>query len=210
MGNLLLDVDGVLIRDRLITCHVEHNITQYIRAKLPDAKNPDMVRDILYKKYGHTGRGLARSFGLDTSDFNEKVYNKSLMTHLAEYLEGRQFQDDAQGIHKLIQYDGWKVTLFSNAPECWTRPIGLAIDSRIRIAEDDIFVKPEAGAYAKFGKKKDYIFVDDSIQNLLTPSLWPNWTCLHFADQAEQTKFLTCSSIWELTLMANTLHDLKT
>lgn len=190
-------------------CRVENNITQYIRAKLPYAKNPDMVRNILYKKYGHTGRGLAKTFGIDTRDFNEFVYNKSLMTHLAEYLEGRQFQEDAEDIHKLIQDDGWKVTLFSNAPECWTRPIGLAIDSRVRIARDDKFLKPEAGAYTKFGKKKDYIFVDDSILNLLTPALCPNWTCIHFANQAEQTKFLTCRSIWELTLMANTLKDLK-
>jgi hypothetical protein len=209
MGHLLLDVDGVLIRDNLLTKHIEYNINQYIRAKLPAAKDPGLIRSVLYQRYGHTGRGLNRSFGLDTSDFNEKIYDKSLMTHLAEYLNGSQFQDDSEEIYKLIQQDGWNITLFSNAPECWTLPVALAIDSRINVASNK-HLKPEAQAYAQFDRKEKYVFVDDSITNLLTPSYLPNWKCIHYSDTPSQHKFMTAGSIWEMGLMINSLRHWQT
>lgn len=210
MGNLLLDVDGVLLRDRLLAQHVEHNITKYVRSKLPEAKDHTAIRTLLYNKYGHTARGLTQSFGIDTSDFNRKVYNKSLMTHLAEYMQTQQFQKDAYDIHQLIQNDGWKVTLFSNAPVEWTKPVALSIDSRVNIATNDTFLKPEAGAYSQFSKNEDYIFVDDIIKNLLTPSFLPNWTCVHFAEIPTQRKFMTAGSIWELVMMVNSIREWNT
>jgi hypothetical protein len=207
MGHLLLDVDGVLIRDKLLTKHIEYNINQYVKTKLPSAKNPGLIRSVLYRRYGHTGHGLKKSFGIDTSDFDQKIYDKNLMDHLWEYMESKQFKDDAEDIHRLIQQDGWDVTLFSNAPERWTRPVALAIDSRVDITPDDECLKPDARAYSQFDLYKKYIFVDDSIQNLMTPSFYPNWTCIHFSDKPVQKRFMTARSIWETTLMVNSLRD---
>ena len=112
---LLLDVDGVIIRDRLLMNHVKHNATRYVKNKLPDCKDPVLLNKHLYLAYGHTAVGLNKQFGIDVSDFNTCVYDKSLMTHLAEVLETPTFQDDAEIINDLI-LNGWNVTLFSNSP----------------------------------------------------------------------------------------------
>jgi hypothetical protein len=37
---LLLDVDGVLIRDRPLLDHVRYNVNAYVAKKLPNVKNP--------------------------------------------------------------------------------------------------------------------------------------------------------------------------
>ena len=55
---LLLDVDGVLVRDRPLLDHVRYNVNAYVAKKLPNVKNPGRVNQILYSQYGHTGRGL--------------------------------------------------------------------------------------------------------------------------------------------------------
>ena len=207
MKNLLLDVDGVIIRDRLITKHMEHNIDSYVSKKLPLAKDIYKIRTMLFKRYGHTGRGLNKAFGINTDDFNNEVYDKSLMSHLYGYIDSQTFKNDAEDIHNLIQKDGWKVTLFSNAPVEWVTPVALGIDHRVNIPPDRYFLKPEAGAYAQFPKKHKYVFVDDTINNILTPRLLPNWSCIQFADKPTGS-FLNVRSIWELTLMLNTIsHD---
>ena len=59
-------------------------------------------------------------------------------------------------------------------------------------------------AYAQFPKNQKYVFVDDTINNLLVPSLLPNWKCIQFADKPNGP-FLNVRSIWELTLMLNTI-----
>ena len=86
MNMLLLDVDGVIIRNKLLLEHVKYNAVQYVRTKLPDAKDPTRVNQLLYKRYGHTGRGLKNAFGIDTKDFNKLVYDDSLLTHLGHVL----------------------------------------------------------------------------------------------------------------------------
>ena len=207
MKHLLLDVDGVLIRDRLITKHMEHNIDSYVSKKLPKAKDPSKIRTMLFNRYGHTARGLTQAFGINTDDFNSEVYNTSLMSHLNGYIYGKGFKNDADDIHNLIQRDGWNVTLFSNAPVEWVTPIALAIDDRVNIPQDRLFLKPESGAYAQFPNKHKYVFVDDTLNNILVPSLLPNWSCIQFADKPTGS-FLNVRSIWELTLMLNTIsHD---
>ena len=111
MPCLLLDVDGVIVRDRLLFAHVKHNATRYVEKKLPDCKDPAAVNRTLYLAHGHTARGLQNSFGIDASDFNDFVYDKSLMAHLHEVLGKEEFVRDAASIHELTQ-KGWEVTLF--------------------------------------------------------------------------------------------------
>ena len=204
MKNLLLDVDGVMIRDRLITQHLEHNINSYVAKKLPMARNIHMIRTMLFNRYGHTGRGLQKAFCINTSDFDSEVYDKSLLNHLYGYIDTPMFRDDAEDIHNLIERDGWNVTLFSNAPVEWVAPVALAIDHRVNVPTDRLLLKPESGSYGQFPRNQKYIFVDDMISNLLTPSLLPNWKCIQFADKPTGS-FLNVRSIWELTLMLNTI-----
>lgn len=215
--SLLLDIDGVLVRDRLLLSHVKDNCVRYVRSKLPEAKEPRRVNDLLYLVHGHTARGLAHGFQVDVSDFNAKVYDKHLMEHLTEVLYSTDFQQEAKEIHDFTK-KGWAVTLFSNAPTQWCTMVARAIgdDVGIRCPGDDVTqwpLKPEAAAYKDFSQVQTHVFVDDSLKNLGTARWLPNWHPIHFESGHENDASLvanykpwcpTIGSIWELSLFLNT------
>jgi FMN phosphatase YigB (HAD superfamily) len=213
--SLVLDIDGVIVRDKLLMAHVKDNCVRYVQSKIPDCKDARNVNRILYLTHGHTARGLTHSFGVDTSDFNEKVYDGRLMDHLAEVIYGADFQAETKEIHDFTK-KGWNVTLFSNAPEVWSRRVALAIgdDVYLRCPGDDGPFKPEAAAYANFSKAQTHVFVDDSLKNLGTARWLPNWHPIHFDEGAENDSILvpggykpwcpTIGSIWELSLFLDT------
>jgi len=209
--SLVLDVDGVLVRDRLLMNHVKENCINYVRAKLPDAKNPRDVNRILYMTNGHTARGLHSNFGIDTSDFNEKVYDKKLIEHLSEVLSTFEFQEEAKYIHEWAK-NGWKVTLLTNAPLIWAGTVARAISDEICIqccSENVILgpLKPDAAAYSNFSKTYTNIFVDDSLKNLAATRRMPNWHPVYFSEEtADQESWCpTIGSLWELGLLLDTV-----
>jgi hypothetical protein len=186
MPCLLLDVDGVLLRDKLLMTHIKHNATRYVQQKLPHCKNPVETNLLLYLAHGHTAAGI-RSFGIDVSDYNDHVYDKSLMTHLADVLESQQFVRDAEIVHKLSS-NGWDVTLFSNAPHKWVEPVALAINDRVSVrcpGPDMNFatMKPDERFYQEFDSCKSYYYVDDSLKNLGAVRKLPNWRPIHFTEE---------------------------
>ena len=216
--SLVLDIDGVVVRDRLLMAHVRDNCVRYVRSKLPECKDPRQVNQVLYLVHGHTARGLTHSFGFDTSDFNEKVYDKRLLDHLGEVLSRDEFQAEAKEIHDFT-HKGWNVTLFSNAPETWCRRVARAIgdDVFLRCPGEDVTqspLKPEAAAYQDFSKVQTHVFIDDSLKNLGTARWLPNWHPIHF-DEGHGTDAVllgpnhkpwcpTIGSIWELSLFLDT------
>ena len=212
--SLLLDIDGVIVRDKLLMAHVRDNCVRYVRSKLPECKDPMNVNRVLYLTHGHTAKGLTHSFGFDTSDFNDKVYDKQLLDHLADVIYTADFQDEAKEIHDFTN-KGWDVTLFSNAPEVWCRPVARAIGDVVylRCPGPDGPFKPEAAAYADFSKVQTHVFVDDSLKNLGTARWLPNWHPIHF-DEGQGTDSVlvpnykpwcpTIGSIWELGLFLDT------
>ena len=210
MPCLLLDVDGVVIRDRLLFAHVKHNATRYVEKKLPDCKDPAAVNRILYLAHGHTARGLKNAFGIDASDYNEFVYDKSLLAHLSEVLEKDEFVRDAEIVHDLTQ-KGWEVTLFSNAPYEWVRPVSLAINDKIKIRcpGPDItkaHLKPDVNFYKEFDTCKGYYYVDDSLKNLGTVRNWPNWRPILFSE-TEKDQRLWCRQVGSIPELALTLAN---
>ena len=110
MKSLILDIDGVLVRDKALLNHVKHNCVQYVRHKMPEVKAPAQMNEILYSNYGHTAKGLRKAYKINTDDFNKFVYDKPLHDHLWSVLSGTEFQKDAEQIHSLIK-DGWTVRL---------------------------------------------------------------------------------------------------
>ena len=216
--SLLLDIDGVIVRDKLLLAHVKENCTRYVQAKLPDCKDPRNVNRILYLTHGHTARGLTHSFGVDTSDFNDHVYDRRLMDHLAEVIYTTDFQAEAKEIHDFTK-KGWNVTLFSNAPEAWCRRVARVIGDDVGLVCPgsnllNTPLKPEAAAYQDFSKVQSHVFVDDSLKNLGTARWLPNWHPVHFDEGAENDSSLvpggykpwcpTIGSIWELGLFIDT------
>lgn len=210
--SLLLDIDGVLVRDPLLLQHVKSNCVEYVRAKLPECKDPVQTNAHLYLAHGHTALGLQKSFKVDTSDFHEKVYDKRLMDHLAEVIYGTEFQMDAEIIHGLTR-EGWDVTLFTNSPSQWATPVARAIGDNIKVkcAGPDArrsYLKPEALFYKGFPTSQTHIYVDDSLKNLGTARFLPNWVPVHFTDGPNENKpwCPQIGSIWEISLFVNSVY----
>jgi FMN phosphatase YigB (HAD superfamily) len=211
MPCLLLDVDGVILRDSLLFAHVKHNASRYVEKKLPDCKHPASVNATLYLAHGHTARGLKNTFGIDASDYNEFVYDKSLMEHLYEVLEEEAFRRDAEVIHGLTQ-KGWEVTLFSNAPYEWVRPVSLAINDtiKIRCPGPDLtkaHLKPDPAFYKEFDDCQGYYYVDDSLKNLGTVRNWPNWRPILFSESDKDPR-LWCRHVRSIPELSLTLGNL--
>jgi FMN phosphatase YigB (HAD superfamily) len=206
--SLLLDVDGVLVRDKLLLQHVKENCVNYVASKLPESKNPRETNRHLYLSHGHTARGLNMVFKVDTSDFNEKVYDKSLMDHLAEVIYGTEFQEEAKEIHELTQ-NGWKVTLFTNSPIEWAGQVARAIGDDVFVACPGDFMKPEVPMYTQFPNHHMHIYVDDSMKNIGTARWLPNWQCVYF-NEGEKEPRLWCPQVdnmWELLLYVNSVDQ---
>jgi FMN phosphatase YigB (HAD superfamily) len=216
--SLLLDIDGVLVRDRLLLAHVQDNCVKYVASKLPEAKNPRDVNRVLYMTHGHTARGLQYAFQVDASDFNEKVYDKRLLDHLAEVIYGTEFQHEAKEIHDLTKRN-WKVSLFTNAPIEWAGPVARAISDEVHVVcagsnATKCPLKPEASMYTQFQKHLTHIYIDDSLKNLATARWLPNWHPVHFNQDATKVDNLWCpqvGSMWEAGLFINSvdqwIHD---
>ena len=211
--SLLLDIDGVIVRDKLLLEHVRDNCVSYVRSKLPECKDPRQVNHVLYLAYGHTARGLSYAFNVDTSDFNTKVYDKKLIEHLSEVIYGNEFQQEAKEIYDLTKND-WTVTLFTNAPSVWATPVARAISDEIHLwcPNSDVNtspLKPEASAYTHFPKTHTHLYVDDSLKNLGTARWLNNWHPVHFCEGPKDTH-LWCpqvSSIWDLCLYVNSVDQ---
>lgn len=211
--SLLLDIDGVIVRDKLLLAHVKDNCAKYVAAKLPDCKNPRETNKHLYLSYGHTARGLQMVFKVDTSDFNQKVYDKSVMEHLAEVIYSPDFQEEVKEIHEITR-NGWNVTLFTNSPIEWAGPVARAISDElyIKCAGPDAsktYLKPEANFYTDFSKAQTHLFVDDSLKNLGTARWLPNWHPVYFNEEEKEPR-LWCpqvGSIWEMCMYVNSVDQ---
>lgn len=181
---------------------------RYVASKMPECKNPADLNRVLYLAHGHTARGLTYTFGVPTSDFNEKVYDKQLLSHLYEVIYGTEFQQDAKEIFQLTR-EGWNVSLFTNSPYEWARPVAEAIGESIGVVcpgrdLTQTALKPEASAFIHFPKYQNYVYIDDSLKNLGTARYLPNWTPVHFTENKKDPK-LWCpqvQSVWEIALFS--------
>lgn len=205
---LLLDVDGVLVRDRLLFSHLKDNAANYVRLKVPHSKDPRSLNATLFKKYGHTAIGLNKAYGIDASDFDRYVYDRRLIDHLWSVLSGTEFQQEAEIVHEIASRGDWKVSLFSNAPPVWTVPVSQAISDLVGISELE-YLKPQGLAYAHFSPNDMYLFVDDKVENLRPVKDLVNWRPVHFCEESRNTQpeFITVGSIWEIQLATSVFLD---
>lgn len=196
--SLLLDIDGVILRDKELAKHVRANCVRYVRNKLPMCKDPARMNSALFKAYGHTARGLKQVLDIDSVDFNKEVYDKQLINHLWNVLSGSEFQKDASEIHSWTK-DGWNVQLFSNCPLDWSLPVSQAISDEISVAYGP-HLKPDYEAYMQFDSKIKHTYVDDSLRNLDAVAGRALWRPVHFSPKGQVSNYTTVGSIHFLGL----------
>lgn len=204
-NTLLLDIDGVLIRDRVLLDHVKNNIVRYVHKKVPSHMNPYNLNNMLYKMYGHTATGLKKVYKLDTSDFDYEVYNTHVIEHLYDVLETREFRDDSEVVKRILDM-GFNIEFMSNSPLVWSEPVRYAID-HTRIVNNGAHDKPNFDTYLKFDPSVNYTFVDDNINNLLPTLCFNNWEQIHFASTKRSFVIPTVSSMDELFKKIQPLSD---
>lgn len=207
---LLLDIDGVLIRNPVLLDHVKSNIIRYVYKKLPNEKNPHKINSLLYKAYGHTAIGLNKEYGIDTRDFDNRVYTPRVLDHLDSFLDTREFQDDADIVRRILSIGCWDIELFSNSPLVWSEPVKYAIDPG-RIRNSGVNSKPKINTYLKFDPLRRYICVDDNVQNLIPTLFLNNWKQIHFSDKKSDEEgcqfMMSVSSMDELFKKIQLLSD---
>ncbi len=192
---LLLDIDGVLIRDNVLLDHVKHNIIKYVNRKLPGTPPSAKINSLLYRAYGHTAKGLQKEFSIDTRDFDFYVYNPKVINHLYDFLDSsEEFKED---VKHLRQYNG-HIELFSNAPLEWSEPVREAIGRDIVKVKPSVYFKPDIESYLAVDDGEPVTFVDDKMCNLMPALFFPNWTPIHFSDRRETEFIKTISNINEI------------
>lgn len=198
MKSLILDIDGVIIRDKNLLDHVKNNCVNYVKLKLPGARDPVKVNHLLMKDFGHTGIGLRKSFNVNADDFNEHVYTPELIHHLHEVIKSSDFNETASIINEIAERR-WQVQLFTNAPEIWAKPIADAMSDEISYTCAKItHPKPNSVAYTGFSTVKTHVFIDDRVENLKAAKNFPNWYPVHFTDDPTPTWYPTVKSFKDI------------
>lgn len=205
---LLLDVDGVIIKNRRLLSNVSTNITHYSAKKLHlSLQDAIRVNKLLYSEYGHSYRGLKKACGVTSSldDFNHKVYDTNIMSELLELRGDFQHSLHAQHLRELAvacKTKGIPIYIFSNAPFEWCQTAldvsGLSAyvpTNNVISCDHDISryfksdgFKPVKPVYDKLYdyiehvecERKTLAFVEDSFKNLLPIIGEADWIPIYF------------------------------
>lgn len=150
---LLLDIDGVLLKDKLLLHNVTENVVQYVQKHAP-IKNLDTLQarhlnKLLYKSHGHTLRGMRIAFPNNAEEytnscFAKEVYNKQLLSNLLKHIDS---SDEFKLLHETFQpiidrcnEKNIPIHILSNAPLEWCCPIFCAFNiSHMVISQDTFF-----------------------------------------------------------------------
>jgi FMN phosphatase YigB (HAD superfamily) len=176
---LLLDFDGVLLRDPLATKLVSNRATRYVqkftKANIRDAA---IINKYLYKSFGHTVTGLNKiGYPATMEDYNKTVYHHIDYTLVASRMDTGAIYELLDQCHRY----GIKVMLFTNSPPCWHENIMARIPLPYEIEKVNMLglLKPDPKLYIDIEKKhrdQKLYFVDDSFTNFASYTLFkPNW-----------------------------------
>jgi FMN phosphatase YigB (HAD superfamily) len=210
---LMLDVDGVILRDSKVLQKVSHNIVHYFAKELHlPLKNALYVNQLLYSDYGHSYRGLRKLYNFDKSihHFNRTVYTPEVINLLhnssTDKVQHMHYNNFVNILSKCQQND-IPVYLFTNAPFLWCKAVldvsGLdkyigenniiSCDHDTMLLHKDDGFKPVGMVYETvklFIKRQHHmdeplcIFIEDSFKNLVPIINDKSWLPLHFNPEA--------------------------
>lgn len=195
---LLLDVDGVVYRNQKVLKKVAKNIVRYVERELNmDYEEAHETNRLLYTQFGHTYTGLRALYNIDKSidHFNALVYDQKLLSDVATNLD-EFVVNDSVTIRCLAEECKMKdidLFLFTNAPSEWCHTILKTMKLESYINETNIIscdhdvlehgMKPTPYVYDTLSRyishknhdEVGFMFVDDSLQNLIPLINAPQW-----------------------------------
>ena len=187
---LLLDVDGVLIRnDRILNSIVKRAelfVSKYAPPNVDIVKFNRSLREI----HSHTVFGLQNECKLTDitiDEFNEFVYTPEILDSLWSYLKGDDFSYTKENLNRIDS----PTYLFSNAPLVWTSPVAeiLNIDPQnilvpksglkpYRSVYDEVYIK-----VAETVENPYLVFLDDSVVNLVPLNGSTIWKPIYYSER---------------------------
>lgn len=210
--NILLDFDGIILRNEKINKIIEEKSIDFVHKKLNKSHfKSERINKFLYKTYGHTANGIANytSEKLEdiVLDYNDFVFDNINYQDLSSYLT----KDDKVRIkmlsHRSKIYEH-KYGLFTNAPLSWCVSLFNFLEEDLfnMIDKDKVFtsdggvLKPNKLVYEKVENNLEnkIHFIDDSNINLLPIKNNNKW----------ETHLVHSDDIKDLTDIIEKIHNI--
>lgn len=172
-SNLLLDFDGVVIRNERIAAIVKNKSESFIAKKYNLTKSQSArVNRVFYKTHGHTAIGVdPNNYKQHVLEYNDYVFSDMEYSLLREYIT----PTDVRSLRNVVSLKR-KYALFTNAPISWCENMcALAhvdlydfIDPSRCFASDEGLIKPKKEIYDRVEESLEnhIYFIDDSAINL--------------------------------------------
>lgn len=193
---LMLDFDGVLMRNRRVQKFIGHKCTEYLAKKTGKSfQEAKRVNDAKYPIHGHTAFVLERDFGISVppKQFNADVYGNIDYDRVRAMLTERDVAY-ARDFLNIWNVDRTNSFVFTNAPRHWV----LELNKVLRMPFDDYRIlgsdvlghfKPDPKAYAEaeffvrliLPHANTFCLVDDSVENVKMAMVLPRWTGTYFS-----------------------------
>lgn len=198
---LLLDIDGVLFRNKAAAQHIKHKAIRYVQKVIPrdlTYNEASKFNNYLYTYFGHTNRGLKHFINnkYTYKEFNDYIYNNDSMILLKHFIDKDTMLDRVKDNLDKFRYifPDIDIYIYTNAPLQWSYPICQKINSQY-FTEDKIldlgeFVKPDREAYEIVEERiqgKIY-FVDDQLINHIPIMHKTNWTSILWGEDYEYVR----------------------
>ena len=181
---ILLDVDGVLIRNPAIQKYVTHRSVEFVRKYHPN-QSYDTVKNlntICYTKLGHSSF-LVRNSKQTVVDYNEYVFDEDTL----RFVRNNVTERDVERLHnvmRLVDYRRIDTGLCTNSPQVYCEELFSSLEYDIRqfdhlITSDSGFIKPMSAFFdAADVQTNEYStihFIDDSVLNTKAVRRRPRW-----------------------------------
>lgn len=186
MPLLLLDFDGVVLRNHPVYSVVSHRCQRFLQKHVP-IRNPAKLKQLnqeLYECYGHTALGLkAMGYCTEISDFNSYVYGNINLESLFS-VKDTHAQDIKEFKAMIMRVKEnspeTDIRLFTNAPDVWCQTVlqFMGMDAIPKLNMHGL-LKPNHLAYERvenmFPSERHIIFMDDKMINLRSVMRRPTW-----------------------------------
>lgn len=193
--HLLLDFDGVILKNRILTQYQLNRSARFVTEKTGLKLNlAKKVNYDFYPKYGHTVTMLNEMFSTPVTlqEYNDYVFDPNILDYLQKYI-CRNTYNNGYEFNKVIDFcekNNTKWYIYTNAHINWVSVFSKSVN--LHIPSDKIIyplhmynLKPNQKSYDsienKFSQDAHFIFVDDQKNNL--PICRKRWSCYHYSSE---------------------------